>query len=152
MSVVIMSWTITTWTIKSWTITSLTIWVEQFNTGLTIMSWTITSWTMTSWVSGVEQSLVEQSCQFRFQLVGFQIGRSVPFSARGVSDRLVQQSGIPYHSLTVTSCSTIHTFKKQLKTHSFSSAAPLVELSSMHLWFDDLHLFIYLVVLDFVRA
>ena len=38
-------------------------------------------------------------------------------------------------------------FKKQLKTHLFASAFP-----SMRLWFDVFHLFIYLVVFDFVRA
>ena len=30
--------------------------------------------------------------------------------------------------------------------------SPLVELSSMHFWFDDFHIFIYSIVFDFVRA
>ena len=54
--------------------------------------------------------------------------------------------------LSVTSCSTIHTFKKQLKTHLFASAFPSswIVLDAPHLirWSP----FIYLVVLDFVRA
>ena len=35
--------------------------------------------------------------------------------------------------LSVTFCTTINTLKKQLKTHLFVSASPLVELSSMRL-------------------
>ena len=53
---------------------------------------------------------------------------------------------------SVTSCSTIHTFKKHLRHTCLPQPSPLVELTSMRLWFDDLHLFAYLVVLDFVRA
>ena len=52
--------------------------------------------------------------------------------------------------LSVTSCSTIHTFKKQLKMHLFTYSwivldAPLIQWS-------PLTTFIYLVVLDFVWA
>ena len=46
--------------------------------------------------------------------------------------------------LSFTTCSTIHTFKKQLKTHHlFASAFPSSWIASMRLW---------LVVFDFVRA
>ena len=48
---------------------------------------------------------------------------SAPFSALGVLGRLVQQSGIPYHSQLLPA-PTIQTFKKQLKTHLFASAFP----------------------------
>ena len=55
--------------------------------------------------------------------------------------------------LSATSCSNIHTFKKQLKTHLFASAFPSnwIVLDAP-LILDDLHLFIYLVVLNFVHA
>ena len=54
--------------------------------------------------------------------------------------------------LSVTSCSlSIHS-RNNLRHTCLLQPSPLVELSSMRLWFDDLHLCIYLVVLDFVRA
>ena len=42
--------------------------------------------------------------------------------------------------------------RNNLRLACLLQPSPLVELSSMYLWFDDLHLFVYLVVLDFVRA
>ena len=59
--------------------------------------------------------------------------------------------GIPY-------CSQLHRAplsipsRNNLRHTCLLQPSPLVELSSMCLWFDDLHLFIYLVVLEFVRA
>ena len=76
---------------------------------------------------------------------------SAPYSALGVLDRPVQQSGIPYHFQLLPAPPFILS-RNSLRLICLPQPSPLVELSSMRLWFDDLHLFIYLVVFDFVRA
>ena len=81
---------------------------------------------------------------------------SAPFSALGVLYRPVQQSGIPYHfQLLPAPPFILSSNSYSLRLICLPQPSPLVELSSMRLWFDDLHLFIYLVILvvfDFVRA
>ena len=81
---------------------------------------------------------------------------SVLYSTRVVSHRSVQPSGIPCLSQLRTSCSTIHTVhelsRNNLNQICLPQPSPLVELSPMRLWFDDLLLAIYLVVFDFVCA
>ena len=76
---------------------------------------------------------------------------SAPFSALGVSDRPVLQFGIPCHFQFLPAPPFILS-RNSSRLICLPQPSPLVELSSMRLWFDDLHLFIYLVVFDFVRA
>ena len=65
--------------------------------------------------------------------------------------RLALPFGIPCHSQSRRAPLSIHS-RNNLRHTSLLQPSPLVELPSMRLWFDDLHLCIYLVVLDFVRA
>ena len=76
---------------------------------------------------------------------------SAPYSAHGVLDRPVQQSRISYHFQLLPAPLFILS-RNSLRHICLPQPSPLVELSSMRLWFDDLQLFIHLVVFDFVRA
>ena len=75
------------------------------------------------------------TCQYCIWLAWFQVGRS---------------SNLEF--LTTLNYVLLHHPYLQERRFCLPQPSPLVELFSMHLRFDDLHLLIYLVVLDFVRA
>ena len=75
---------------------------------------------------------------------------STIFGSRG-SDRSVQPFGIPCHSQLRRAPPSIRS-RNNLRCICLPQPYLLVELSSMRLRFDDLHLFINLVALDFVHV
>ena len=81
--------------------------------------------------------------------INFVFHMSALFSARVGSDRPALPFGIPYRSQLRHAPISIPS-RNNLRHTCSLQPSPLVELSLMRLWFDDLHLFIY-ISLYFVR-